>query len=445
MFGAIAEKISDVFKNLRGLGKISEKNISNSLEEIRNALLESDVNLGAADEFIAKVSRAAIGQSVLQKILPDQQIVKIIYDELVELLGGECSEGEYQRKPIKILLCGLHGSGKTTTAGKLALLLGNSGYNPLLVGCDVYRPAAGEQLKITADGVAAECYLESSSRNACKIAQNGLQYAEANGQDAIIFDTAGRLHIDEHLIDEIREIKKNISPDEIFLVADAALGQESVSVAKAFNDALALSGIILTKMDGDARGGAALSMKYVTGVPIKFMGTGEKMSDFSAFYPKRMANRILGMGDVVSLVEKAQQVSDKKEQEKLSKKIKRAELDLNDFLASIRQVKKMGPLSTLMGMLPGVQGNLPAGGDDRKIEVTEAIIQSMTAKERAKPAIIDSWRRARIAKGAGVELRDVNSLLKQFEQMRKMMKTFRGEKGARRMQELASQMNMGFK
>ncbi|MDR1413477.1 MAG: signal recognition particle protein [Puniceicoccales bacterium] len=445
MFASIADKVSSVFKSLRGLGKISEKNIADSLREVHGALLDADVNREAADDFLEKVSQAAIGQAVLSKILPEQQIIKIIYDALVELLGAESDPEKYAKKPLKILLCGLHGSGKTTTAGKLALLLKNDGYRPLLVGCDIYRPAAGEQLKATADAAAAECYLEGNCKNASKIARNGLAYAEDKGCDAIIFDSAGRLHIDEHLIDEIRDIKKTVLPDEIFLVADAALGQESVHIAKAFNGALALSGIILTKLDGDARGGAALSMKYVTGVPIKYVGTGEKLSELSVFHPKRMASRILGMGDVVSFVEKAQQLSDKKEQEKLSKKIKRAEYDLSDFLASIQQIQKMGSLSSLIGMLPGIPKTFSEDGDGGKIKMIEAIIQSMTMKEREKPAIIDSWRRTRIAKGAGVELRDVNALLKQFEQMRKMMKSFKGEKGARRMQAFASQIGMGLK
>ncbi|MDR1433053.1 MAG: signal recognition particle protein [Puniceicoccales bacterium] len=442
MFEAIADKISDVFKNLRGLGKISEKNVSDAIREIREALLGADVNREAADDFLEKVYKAAIGQSVLSKILPEQQIVKIIHDELTALLGGEQDSEKYDKKPLKILLSGLHGSGKTTTAGKLALLLKDGGYNPLLVACDVHRPAAIDQLKIVADGVGVECYFERGANDARKVAAHGLRRMEDGAFDAVIFDTAGRLHIDGHMIGEISDIKKITSPDEIFLVADAALGQEAANVAKSFNDALALSGIILTKLDGDARGGAALSMKYVTGVPIKFIGTGEKASDFSPFHPKRVASRILGMGDVVSLVEKAQQHVDKSEQEKLSKKIKKAEFDLNDLLHSVQRLRKIGPMASLLNMLPGKIKSMAADSENDRTKIAEAIIQSMTARERAKPSIIDSWRRARIAKGAGVELRDVNALLKQFAQMQRVMKSFKGEKGAKKMQAFAAQFGM---
>ncbi|MDR2777097.1 MAG: signal recognition particle receptor subunit alpha, partial [Puniceicoccales bacterium] len=296
MFSTITEKIAGVFKNLRGLGKISAENISDALQEIRGALLAADVNREAADDFIGKVRKSAIGEKVFDKILPEQQIVKIIYDELVELLGEQAESEKYVQRPLKILLAGLHGSGKTTTAGKLAMFLKNSGYRPLLVACDVHRFAAIEQLKTVADAIPVGCYHETDSKNACRVAKHGLQYAKDNDFDAIIFDTAGRLHIDRELIDEIKAVKKIVSPDEIFLVADAALGQESANVAKAFNEALSLSGIILTKLDGDTRGGAALSMKYVTGVPIKFVGTGENSTDLSVFHGKRMASRILGMG-----------------------------------------------------------------------------------------------------------------------------------------------------
>jgi signal recognition particle subunit SRP54 len=445
MFAAISEKISSAFKNLRGLGKISEKNIAEALQDIREALLNADVNREAADDFIEKVRKSAVGTNVLNKILPEQQIVKIIYDELVDLLGGQQNPEKYGKKPLKILLCGLHGSGKTTTAGKLALLLKTDGYNPLLVACDVHRPAAMDQLKIMGDGVECACYLDRDCRDACGMAKRGMDHGTSNSFDAMIFDTAGRLHIDGDLIEEIKSIKKIVAPDEIFLVADGALGQESVNVAREFNDALALSGIILTKFDGDARGGAALSMKYVTGVPIKFIGTGEKMHDFATFHPKRMASRILGMGDVVSLVEKAQQHVDEQQQEKLSKKIKKAEFDLNDFLSSIQQLKKVGPIASLLGMLPGMGKMSESDANNAKVKTTEAIIQSMTAKERLKPSIIDAWRRARIAKGAGVGLKDVNSLLKQFAQMQKMLKSFKGEKGAKKMQALATQFGISLK
>jgi signal recognition particle subunit SRP54 len=442
MFASIADKISDVLRDLRGLGKISEKNVTDALQEIRVSLLSADVSREAADDFIGKVHRSAIGQEVFSKILPEQQIVKIIHDELVELLGGKQEVEVWNKRPLKILLVGLHGSGKTTTAGKLALFLREAGYRPLVIACDVHRPAAVDQLESIANGISVPCYCERNLKNACKVAKHGMHHGEKNGFDALIFDTAGRLHIDKQLVEEIKEIKKATSPDEIFLIADAALGQESATVARSFNETLSLSGIILTKLDGDARGGAALSMKYVTGIPIRFMGTGEKMTDLSPFHPKRMANRILGMGDVVSLVEKAQRHVDELEQEKLSRKIKRAEFDLNDFLLSLQQIKKMGPMSSLMGMLPGMEKAAASSSDHARLKMSEAIIQSMTIQERTKPSIINSWRRSRIAKGAGVELKDVNSLLKQFGQMQKMMKTFRGEKGIRKMQALALQFGV---
>ncbi len=442
MFTSITEKISGVFKNLRGLGKISDKNIADALQEIRLALISSDVNREAADAFIGSVRKAAIGQEVVKKILPEQQIVKIIHDELVSLLGGEQENVVYTKRPLKILLAGLHGSGKTTTSGKLVKFLKELGYSPLLVACDIYRPAAIDQLEVVASEQSVPCYNERTSKNAVKIAKHALKYADENKCDAIIFDTAGRLHIDDLLIEEIKDIKKAISPDEIFLIADGALGQESVNVARAFNEALSLTGIILTKLDGDAKGGAALSMKYVTGVPIKFIGTGERADNFSVFHPKRMATRILGMGDVVSLVEAAQKNVDENEQEKLAKKIKKAEFDLEDFLSSIQQIKKMGPLSGLMKMIPGMDKQINSDADEKGMKQTEAIIQSMTKQERKKPAIINSFRRARIAKGAGVELKDVNSLLKQFSQMQKMMKSFKGKNGMKNMQALAAQFGL---
>jgi signal recognition particle subunit SRP54 len=442
MFSSVAEKVANAVKNLRGLGKISEKNVVNALDEVRSALLQSDVNREAAEAFIGKVHSASIGEKVLNTILPEQQIVKIIHNELIELLGGQCEEPKFAKKPLRVILAGLHGSGKTTTAGKLALWLKNVGYTPLLVACDVHRPAAIDQLKTVADEISVDCYCDRDGKNARRVAKQGLKFADDCKCDAIIFDTAGRLHIDEQLIDEIKDIKKIVTPDEVFLVADAALGQESVNVARSFNSALHLSGIILTKLDGDARGGAALSMKYVTGVPIKFIGTGEKAADFDIFHPKRMASRILGMGDVISLVEKAQKHVGKDEQEKLSKKIKKAEFDLNDFLSSIQQMKKMGPMSSLINMLPGAAKIAGSADDNKQMKTTEAIIQSMTTGERSKPSIIDSWRRARIANGAGVALKDVNALLKQFTQMQKMMKSFRGEKGIKKMQSFASQFGL---
>ena len=447
MFSSISDKLTSIFRNLRGIGKISEKNISDALEEIRRAFIDADVNVEVADVFIERVKKEAIGREVTKKVLPEHEIVKIVNDELVALFGGGKKEGEntepaFSKKPLKILLAGLHGSGKTTTAGKLACFLKEQGYTPLLVACDIYRPAAIDQLQQIAEMNSVACHFDRSSKNVIKIAKAALKRIKDENFDAVIFDTAGRLHIDDDLIDEIKDLKKTIEPDEVYLVADAALGQESVNIAKSFNDAVFLTGIILTKLDGDTRGGAALSMNYVTGAPIKFVGTGEKSSDFSLFHPKRMATRILGMGDVVSLVEHAQKQVDKESQEKLANKIKKAEFDLDDFLGGIQRIKKMGPMSTLMRMLPGMSKMPEIDGDDDRLRMTEAIIQSMTKQEKRKPSIINSYRRVRIANGAGVAIKDVNALLKQFAQMQKMMKSFKGKNGAKNMQAMMAQFGL---
>ena len=445
MFSSITHKLSNVFKHLRGLGKISDKNIKDILDEIRISFLEADVNREAADAFIEKVKQEALGQKVADRILPEQQMVKIMYDALVELLGGEDeSVAVYQKRPLRFVLAGLHGAGKTTTAGKLAVFLKKQGYRPLLVACDLYRPAAITQLEMIAEANQIDCYAEKDAKNAVKVAKAAKAFAEKEKYDAVIFDTAGRLQIDHDLVEEIKDLKKVVEPDEVLLVVDSALGQESVHVAQTFHEALSLTGIVLTKLDGDARGGAAVSMKFVTGVPIKFVGSGEKSEDFGCFFPKRMASRILGMGDVVSLVEKAQEAVDQQEQEKLAKKIKKAEFDLNDFLNSLQQIKKMGPLSGLMKMLPGMPA-LPEGAmDDSQLRRIEAIIQSMTLKERRKPSLINGTRKLRIAKGSGMNIRDVNALLKQFEAMQKMMKKFKGPKGIGNMKDLLSKFGLGF-
>ncbi|MDR2435977.1 MAG: signal recognition particle protein [Puniceicoccales bacterium] len=442
MFESITEKISSAFKNLRGLGKITEKNISEELRSLRLALIDADVNVDVVETFIANVRAKSLGQKVLAKIAPEQQIIKIIHDEIVALLGSEDNETFTSKKPVKILLSGLHGAGKTTTAAKLALFLKKQGYSPLLVACDMQRPAAVDQLEILAKGNELQFFCERNSKNVSKIAAHALEFASGSGIDAIIFDTAGRLQIDGALIDEIKTLKKTVMPDESLLVADGATGQEAANVAKVFNDALALTGIILTKLDGDTRGGAALSMKSVTGVPIRLIGIGEKMSDLELFRPKRMAQRILGMGDVVSLVERAQQQVDEKQRKLMSEKIKKAQFDLEDFLQSIQQMQKLGSISSLMKMLPGAMSMHASDRNNDQIKQVQSIIQSMTIQERRKPNIIDQHRRMRIARGAGVEMRDVNALLKQFAQMQKMMKSFKGEKGKRNMQALAAQFGI---
>lgn len=429
MFDAISEKFSSAIRSLRGLNKLSESNISAALMEVKSALLSSDVNFSVATNFIDRVKDRCIGQDVLKNITPDQQIIKIIYDELVALLG-DSNQSLSDKRPLKCLLVGLHGSGKTTSAVKLINLLKNKYKftNPLTIACDVYRPAAIDQLQTLSLEAGIECYAELNENNPVTIANKGYQYAKNNGHDLVIFDTAGRLQIDSNLIDEVKNIASSINPDEIILVADGALGQEAANVAKAFHDALGLTGIILTKLDGDTHGGAALSMKEVTGVPIKFIGTGEKINALEIFYPERIAQRILGMGDVVSLVEKAQEQIDEKKAKELEKKLKKGKFDLNDLLDQMKSIHKMGPIESIIKHLPGV-GNLNIGNEaNDKLKQTEAIILSMTIKERTNPGIIDGSRKNRIANGSGTTVQDVNSLLKMFKQMQQLMKKVKGNK-----------------
>lgn len=442
MFESITEKISKTFKNLRGLGKITEKNISEALQELKLSLIDADVNRIVVDNFIENVKQKSLGQEVLAKIAPEQQIVKIIHDEIVALLGSDEVSTFTEKKPIKILLAGLHGAGKTTTAAKLAFLLKNNNYSPLLVACDIQRPAAIDQLEILAHDNNIAFFCERETKNISKIAKHALEYAEKNAHNAIIFDTAGRLQINKELIEEIKDLKKIVNPDENLLIVDAAIGQEATNVAKSFHEALNLTGIILTKLDGDARAGAALSMKSVTGIPIRLIGTGEHISDLELLRPKRLAQRILGMGDIVSLVEKAQQQVDEKQQKKMSEKIKKAQFNLEDFLQSIQQIQKLGPMSSLLKMLPGAANMNISDSDNGQLKQIQSIIQSMTIQERRKPGVIDQYRKVRIAQGAGVEMKHVNALLKQFTQMQKMMKSFKGEKGRKNMQALAAQFGM---
>ncbi len=428
MFENLTDKMTNALRNLRGLGKISESNIADALAEVRTALLSADVHFRVAREFCERVKEQCLGQAVLASVTPGQMAVKIIHDELVRLLGEDSTKFSPVR-PLKIMLVGLHGSGKTTSAGKLARYLRAHGnYRPALVACDVYRPAAIDQLETLAKATGTPFFCDRESKDVPAIGEKFLREALNSSADLVIFDTAGRLQIDETLIEEIKRLRERVRPDETLLVADAALGQEAVNVARHFHEAVGLTGIVLTKLDGDARGGAALSMKAVTGVPIKFMGTGEKLEDFSPFHPDRMAQRILGMGDVVSLVEKAQETIDQKEAERLAEKMKKADFDLEDFLAQLQQMKKMGPLGSIMKMMPGMSGVQVGEKEERKLKRTEAIIQSMTKKERARPEILNGSRRARIAKGSGTKVSDVNALLKQFSQMRQMMKMLKGGK-----------------
>ena len=436
MFEGLTERLGKTFRNLTGTGKLSESNMSDALKEVRTALLSADVHFKVAREFIDKVKESCLGQEVVQSVSPGQQVIKIINDELVGLLGGE-SHPPLTKKPLKVKMGGLHGSGKTTSSAKLAKLLSKKqGYSPMLVGCDVYRPAAIDQLETLARSEDFLFYGDRQSQDVPAIARAGLRKGLDNGASLIIFDTAGRLQIDTDLIDEIKRLREKVNPDEVFLVADSALGQEAVNVAKAFHEAVDLTGIILTKLDGDARGGAALSMKNITGVPIRFAGVGEKVDDFEAFHPDRMASRILGMGDVVSLVEKAQETIDEKEAEQMAEKMQRADFNLEDFLSQMQQVKKLGDIGSVVNMLPGMGGLEIGDKQDRQMKRTEAIILSMTLQERRNPNILNGGRRMRIANGSGVLVKDVNQLLKNFGQMRKMMKKMRGGKGRKMMESL---------
>ncbi|TVR49090.1 MAG: signal recognition particle protein [Puniceicoccaceae bacterium] len=425
MFESLTERLGTALRNLRGVGRLTEENMADALKEVRTALLSADVHFKVAREFVERVRLSCEGQEVLKSVTPGQQVVKIINDELVSLLGEGTTELA-QARPLKILLVGLHGSGKTTTTAKLGRLLAKRGKKPLLVACDIYRPAAIDQLEFLGRQENLPVHADRSSRDVPAIGRAGIAAAKEAGCDAILFDTAGRLQIDTDLIEEVKRLRREVQPDEVLLVADGALGQEAVNVAKAFNEAVQLTGLVLTKLDGDARGGAALSMKAITGCPIKFVGTGEKTDDFDVFHPDRMASRILGMGDVVSLVERAQESIDQHEAEKMAQKMRKADFNFEDFLAQMRHIKKLGSMESIIGMLPGMSGLKVGDEAEDKLKQTEAIIQSMTRQERLNPNILNGSRRQRIAHGSGTRVSDVNQLLKQFGQMRKMMKKMRG-------------------
>ncbi len=442
MFESLTEKLGSALRNLRGVGKLTDENMADALKEVRTALLAADVHFKVAREFVERVQAQCVGQEVLKGVAPGQQVVKIIHDELVRLLG-EGATSLSAARPLKILMVGLHGSGKTTSTAKLAKLLKKRGYRPLVAACDIYRPAAIDQLEILAKQEELGFYSDRNSKDVPAIGVAALAAAQAATADCIIFDTAGRLQIDHDLIEEVKKLRAKVQPDEVLLVADGALGQEAVNVAKTFHEALQLTGLILTKLDGDARGGAALSIKSITGVPIKFVGTGEKTGDFDTFYPDRLASRILGMGDVVSLVERAQETIDQKEAEKMAETMRKGEFNLEDFLAQMQQVKKMGSMQSLIGMMPGMSGmELPAGAD-KQMARTEAIIKSMTRQERRKPDLLNGSRRKRIADGAGVKIVEVNQLLKQFQQMQQMMKMMKGGGGKRMMKQMEAMQARG--
>jgi len=426
VFEGFSEKIQNIMQKVRGKTRITEDDVKEISREIKLALLEADVNFKVVKDFIAKVSEKAMGQDVLKSLTPGQQVVKIVHDELVSLLGDTSSKLNFNPNDITVfLMVGLQGSGKTTATGKLANYLRKQGKNPMMIACDVYRPAAIKQLQVLGEQLNIPVFADENSKDVSQIAKDGIKLAKSKGNNVVIIDTAGRLHVDEELMQELITLKSNVRPYEILLVVDAMVGQDAVNVAKSFDEQLGIDGIIMSKLDGDTRGGAALSVKAVTGKPIKFASVGEKLNELEQFHPDRMASRILGMGDVLSLIEKAEESFEEEEAKKLEKKIREATFTLEDFLSQMQQIKKMGPISQVIGMLPGVGSqlkNIPI--DDKQIARVEAIVLSMTPKERNNPDIINASRKKRIAAGCGMQVQDVNRLLKQFEDMKKMMKQF---------------------
>ncbi len=436
MFENLSDRLERSFKILKGEGKITEINVAETLKDVRRALLDADVNYKVAKTFTDTVKKKAMGMNVLTAVKPSQLMVKIVHDELAELMGGKAVDIKIEGRPAIILMSGLQGSGKTTFSGKLANMLKNKNRkNPLLVACDVYRPAAIEQLKVVGQTVGVPVYSEPESKNVVEIAANAIREAKAKGHDVVIVDTAGRLAVDEEMMDEIEKLKNAVNPDETLFVVDSMTGQDAVNTAKEFNDRLDFDGVVLTKLDGDTRGGAALSIRTVVTKPIKFVGTGEKMEALDVFHPERMADRILGMGDIVSLVERAQEQFDEKQAKELEKKIRKNQFDFNDFMSQIQQIKKMGNIKDLAAMIPGVGKAIKdVDIDDNAFKGIEAIINSMTPKERSNPDIINQSRRMRIAKGSGTNIQEVNRLLKQFDQTRKMMRMVTGTSNSKMMQ-----------
>ena len=436
MFDNLTEKLSSAFQVLKGHGKITEINVAETLKEVRRALLEADVNYKTAKEFTANVKEKALGQDVLTNLKPGQLLIKIVKDELTNLMGGETAGINLSNNPSVVLMSGLQGSGKTTFSGKLAsFLLKKKSKKPLLVACDVYRPAAIEQLKVIGNQISVDIYTDEEEKDPVKIAQDSIVYAKKNGNNLVIIDTAGRLAVDDKMMTEIKNIHNAVNPDETLFVVDSMTGQDAVNTAKTFNDILNFDGVILTKLDGDTRGGAALSIKSVVDKPIKFIGTGEKMDAIDMFHPERMADRILGMGDVVSLVEKAQDLYDEKQARILNKKIAKSQFGLDDFLDQIKKIKSMGNLKDMVNMIPGASkamGNTEI--DEDSFRHIEALIYSMTPKERSNPKIINMSRKKRISKGSGLDIQELNRLLKQFEQMSKMMKMMQGGGSGKLMQ-----------
>lgn len=446
-FDNLSEKLQNIFKNLRGKGRLSEADVKTALKEVKMALLEADVNFKVVKNFVASVQERAVGQDVLTSLTPGQMVIKIVNEEMVKLLGE--TTVELQLKPANevtvIMMCGLQGAGKTTATAKLAGKLKSKGRKPLLVACDIYRPAAIDQLQINGDKVGVSVFSMGDKHKPLNIAKAGLEHAVKNGYNVVILDTAGRLHIDEQMMEELQEIKANLTIHQTILVVDAMTGQDAVNVAEHFHEKLNIDGIIITKLDGDTRGGAALSIRAVTGRPILFAGVGEKLSDLEQFYPDRMASRILGMGDILTLIDKAQAEFDENKAREMERKIKKAEFDFNDFLEQMQQVKKMGGLADLMSLLPGVGSKMKdVEIDEGALSKTEAIIYSMTKKERSNPDILNPSRKKRIAAGAGVDISEVNALVKQFEQSKKMMKQFSGMLGGKGGKKGKFKMPFGF-
>ena len=438
MFENLSDKLDRAFKVLKGQGKISEINVAETMKEVRKALLEADVNFKVAKTFTDRVKEKALGADVLIAVSPGQLMVKVVHQELTELMGGSMTELNLNGSPAVILMSGLQGSGKTTLSGKLAnFLKTKKGKIPMLVACDVYRPAAIDQLKVLGEQIGVPVYAEPDNKNPVEIALRGIELAKSQGKNVVIIDTAGRLAVDEEMMAEIEKIKKAINPAETLFVVDSMTGQDAVNTAKAFNDRISFDGVVLTKLDGDTRGGAALSIRSVVDKPIKFVGTGEKMDAIDIFYPERMADRILGMGDIVSLVEKAQEQFDEKEAAELQKKIAKNKFDFNDFLSQLEQIKKMGNVKDLLGMIPGVgKAVKDIDIDNNSFKGIEAIIKSMTAHERTDPSILNGSRKKRIADGSGTNIQEVNKLIKQFEDMRKMMKMFTGGNASKMMRNM---------
>ena len=431
MFAGLQEKLAEAFKKFRNKGKLTESDVKEGMRAVKMALLEADVNFKVVKEFVGKVTERAVGSEVLESLVPYQQVIKIVNEELTALMGSTESKIKIASKPpTVIMMVGLQGAGKTTQSGKLAGLFKRQGKNPLLAACDVYRPAAITQLQIVGDKLGIPVYTEGDKVSPVKIARNAVRHAEKNGYDMVFIDTAGRLHLDEAMMDELLDIKKETEPSEILLVVDAMTGQDAVNVAKAFDEKLDITGVVMTKLDGDTRGGAAHSIRYVTGKPIKFIGVGEKLDNIEVFHPDRMASRILGMGDMLSLIEKAEKNFDEKKAAELEEKLRKSRFTLTDYLDQFSQIRNMGSIESILGMMPGVKQSAikDAKIDEKMLDRTEAIILSMTPAEREKPEIISSSRKKRIAAGSGTSVEDINRLLKQFDQMSKMMKQFAGNK-----------------